>query len=106
MPHRLIGETTRTSFVQVSRRAIGGYARDAATDPLGAKTGTERGFRGGGWESSDADLVRAALRSADAATVRYHVVGFRCARGESSGGRQDGQTGGWPRPRARRSRRS
>jgi formylglycine-generating enzyme required for sulfatase activity len=65
----------------------GDYARDAVTEPLGAKTGTERVFRGGGWESTDADLARAAFRSADAATVRYHFVGFRCARGESSRGR-------------------
>jgi formylglycine-generating enzyme required for sulfatase activity len=60
----------------------GDYSRDAATDPLGARTGTERVFRGGGWDSTDADHFRAAFRSADEATVRYHFLGFRCARRE------------------------
>ncbi len=59
----------------------GEYPGAAVTDPQGAKAGTYRLFRGGGWDSDDAVWVRAANR--DWVGPAHHSVnlGFRCARG-------------------------
>jgi formylglycine-generating enzyme required for sulfatase activity len=59
----------------------GAYTKAAATNPRGAKTGTVRVFRGGGWNIHVAGIVRAAVRSWGGASLRDYYVGFRCARG-------------------------
>ena len=51
---------------------------EAMTDPLGAKEGSYRVFRGGGW-SHDADSCRTADRSTNVPTVRAFYLGFRLA---------------------------
>ncbi|MCK6511475.1 SUMF1/EgtB/PvdO family nonheme iron enzyme [Myxococcota bacterium] len=57
----------------------GDYPAQAATDPIGAATGSSRVGRGGGWDSH-ANYVRAALRSNGAPTYRYDGLGFRVVR--------------------------
>ena len=49
------------------------------TDPTGAKTGSDRVFRGGSWVN-DARKVRAASRRAYTAGLRNNYLGFRLAR--------------------------
>ena len=51
---------------------------EAMTDPLGAKEGSYRVFRGGGW-SHDANSCRTADRSTNVPTVRAFYLGFRLA---------------------------
>ena len=58
---------------------FGTYPTQAATDPVGAATGTARVRRGGGWDYL-ADVVRAAQRSVSTPTSRYYSVGFRVVR--------------------------
>jgi formylglycine-generating enzyme required for sulfatase activity len=48
------------------------------TDPLGAASGLDRVFRGGGW-SSDAGYCRSTYRGYDAPSCRYNDFGFRLA---------------------------
>ena len=54
------------------------YGVAALTDPLGAKEGSSRIFRGGSWEH-DAALCRAAARATGIPTDRAGYVGFRLA---------------------------
>ncbi len=54
------------------------YGVEALTDPLGAKEGSSRMFRGGSWEH-DAALSRAAARATGIPTDRASYVGFRLA---------------------------
>jgi eukaryotic-like serine/threonine-protein kinase len=60
----------------------GDYLGAAATNPQGAKTGTYRVDRGGGWFPIDAGHVRAAYRGWIVPTFRFSYLGFRCARGD------------------------
>ena len=60
----------------------GAYSGEAATNPPGAKTGTARVIRGGGWDYDGAANVRAANRKWYAALDRDYTLGFRCARGD------------------------
>jgi formylglycine-generating enzyme required for sulfatase activity len=55
----------------------GPYSMQAETNPQGAKTGTGRVSRGGGWFGT----ARAADREWPDPTVRAMDRGFRCARG-------------------------
>ncbi len=57
----------------------GDYSAQAATDPVGAATGTNRVERGGGWFSS-AHVVRAARRGNFTPTNRNYNIGFRVVR--------------------------
>jgi sulfatase modifying factor 1 len=59
----------------------GGYAAAAVENPHGADEGTERVFRGGGWQTDDAYEARAAYRRSAEPTTRGVNIGFRCARG-------------------------
>jgi eukaryotic-like serine/threonine-protein kinase len=56
----------------------GDFGSSAQTDPLGAKTGSGRLFRGGGWDSVAA-YCRAASRGSGTPTTRYANNGFRLA---------------------------
>ena len=56
----------------------GDYGVDAITDPLGAKEGSSRVTRGGGW-SLDAAVCRSAIRNTLAPTIRTSDNGFRLA---------------------------
>ncbi len=57
----------------------GHYSAQAATDLVGAATGTDRVARGGGWLSS-AGSVRAARRGLGTPPNRYNFFGFRVVR--------------------------
>ncbi len=57
----------------------GPYPTQAATNPVGAATGTFRVERGGSWYKS-AYGVRAARRDLDTPTRRYYGLGFRVVR--------------------------
>jgi formylglycine-generating enzyme required for sulfatase activity len=57
---------------------LGDYGVDAITDPLGAKEGSDRVSRGGGW-SRDAAYCRTASRSATSPPARTIFNGFRLA---------------------------
>jgi len=54
------------------------------TDPLGAKEGSSRVYRGGGW-NYDAALCRAAIRDSNAPSNRTGSDGFRLALSSPSG---------------------
>lgn len=58
---------------------FGGYSAQAATDLVGAATGTGRVKRGGGWYYY-ANNVRAAQRSSNTPTYRDYIIGFRLVR--------------------------
>ncbi len=58
-----------------------GYPTQAATDPVGAATGTRRVRRGGSW-SNHANFVRAAQRFDYTPTFRSSHLGFRVVRSE------------------------
>ena len=58
---------------------FGGYSAQAATDPVGAATGTFRVRRGGSWDFN-ASYVRAAQRNYFAPTDRNVNLGFRVVR--------------------------
>jgi formylglycine-generating enzyme required for sulfatase activity len=60
----------------------GDYSKAQETNPHGAKTGTFRVVRGGGWTNFGAGLVGAADRVGLVASNRFYNVGFRCARGD------------------------
>ncbi len=55
------------------------YASSPADNPRGPATGTLHAMRGGSWRS-DAKLVRASIRTRDAADNRLPNLGFRCVR--------------------------
>ena len=56
----------------------GEYGETAAVDSLGAKEGSLRVYRGGGWDI-DAALCRSAYRDSGAPTIRTIYIGFRLA---------------------------
>ena len=56
----------------------GDYGVDAITDPLGAKEGSHRVFRGGSW-NNDAANCRSAYRCTIVPTYRTNNSGFRLA---------------------------
>ena len=55
------------------------YVGAPDTNPKGPDSGTQRGFRGGGWMDSTPS-VRAAQRNGAEPTTRMNWLGFRCAR--------------------------
>ena len=57
---------------------FGDYGVDAITDPLGAKEGSYRVFRGGSW-NNDAANCRSAYRDTNDPTNRASNYGFRLA---------------------------
>ena len=54
----------------------GEYNGQASTDPVGAKEGSYRVYRGGGWHGN-AGYCRSAFRSGDSPVFRYFNLGFR-----------------------------
>lgn len=56
----------------------GSYSSDTQTDPTGPKTGTERTYRGGGWDYS-ADGQRCIHRGMSPSTRKYKSIGLRLA---------------------------
>jgi formylglycine-generating enzyme required for sulfatase activity len=56
----------------------GEYPKGAVNDPTGAKVGSRRVLRGGGW-SDDAALCRSAFRFNDPPSSRTSLYGFRVA---------------------------
>lgn len=56
------------------------YGKDDATDPTGPESGRDRVIRGGAWDSSSAEWLRATYRTARLPSVRSHLIGFRCAK--------------------------
>jgi formylglycine-generating enzyme required for sulfatase activity len=60
-----------------------GYATDLAVDPTGPDGGGRRVLRGGCW-FLDGRFVRSASRPHVHPGYRYHVIGFRLARGQGS----------------------
>ena len=56
----------------------GNYAAEAATDPVGASSGSYRVLRGGSWDY-DAQDCRSAYRSYGAPSGNYYGIGFRLA---------------------------
>lgn len=56
----------------------GPYDPASTVDPRGAKAGTHRTQRGGGWLSSSSDDFRAAGRASVPPDVKLPDVGFRC----------------------------
>ena len=58
----------------------GDYGAGMAVDPSGLDEGGNRVSRGGSWYSY-ANRVRAAFRNFHAPTYRWHLLGFRLARG-------------------------
>jgi len=55
------------------------YSSEAQTDPIGASSGSNRVYRGGGWNTVDR-FVRSAYRSTQTPTWKGWLVGFRVAR--------------------------
>jgi formylglycine-generating enzyme required for sulfatase activity len=55
-------------------------------DPKGPASGEERVIRGGSWNAADPAWVRPTFRFKDVPTKRSYGIGFRCAKGASSGG--------------------
>ncbi len=56
------------------------YSADAATDPMGPESGTERVLRGGAWNGSDPAWVRPTYRFKSDPKLRSHGIGLRCAK--------------------------
>jgi formylglycine-generating enzyme required for sulfatase activity len=55
------------------------YTSEPATDPAGHLDGASRALRGGSWNNY-ARHLRAAYRNANDRELRFHNIGFRCAR--------------------------
>jgi len=55
------------------------YAAAPERNPKGPETGTQRGFRGGGWIDSTPS-VRVAQRNGTDPNTKMNWIGFRCAR--------------------------
>jgi formylglycine-generating enzyme required for sulfatase activity/tRNA A-37 threonylcarbamoyl transferase component Bud32 len=55
------------------------YAEEAATDPKGPATGTERVVRGGAFNGWMLDWAKPAYRWKSVPTTYNHAIGFRCA---------------------------
>jgi formylglycine-generating enzyme required for sulfatase activity len=58
---------------------FGTYSSGVQTDPVGASSGSNRVFRGGGWDFS-AVVARSAVRNAVSPTVRFNYLGVRLVR--------------------------
>ena len=56
------------------------YNQGDETDPAGPESGRDRVIRGGAWDSTSAEWLRATYRSPRLPSTRSHVIGFRCAR--------------------------
>jgi formylglycine-generating enzyme required for sulfatase activity len=56
------------------------YGPEAASDPKGPGSGTERVLRGGSWNGSDPGWVRPTYRFKTIPTLRSHGIGMRCAK--------------------------
>lgn len=56
------------------------YTADAATDPKGPVSGTERVIRGGAWNGGYPAWVRPTFRYKDTPTKKSYGIGFRCAK--------------------------
>ncbi|MCP3876906.1 MAG: formylglycine-generating enzyme family protein, partial [Sulfitobacter sp.] len=59
---------------------FGEYEADPVRDPRGAKGGSSRVLRGGGW-NSNGRYLRSAYRYRNAPDNRYHSTGLRLAGG-------------------------
>jgi formylglycine-generating enzyme required for sulfatase activity len=66
------------NLVEWTHDWYGEYGVDAMSDPLGAKEGSYRVYRGGSWNYAAADC-RSAIRSTDDPTSRTNGNGFRVA---------------------------
>jgi len=58
----------------------GGYSDTPQTNPTGSNSGTDRVFRGGGWDSFEAQYCRVAIRSWSHPAYVDNFIGFRVAR--------------------------
>lgn len=63
------------------------YATSADTDPTGAKKGTERVYRGGGWDR-EVRSARVSDRYWDHPSERLDDIGFRLARTQPAAPKQ------------------
>ena len=52
------------------------YGAEAVTDPRCPETGSDRVYRGGGW-NDDAGFCRSAYRSGASPVLGYNILGFR-----------------------------
>jgi formylglycine-generating enzyme required for sulfatase activity len=62
----------------------GDYSKGAVSDPSGPKEGSDRVYRGGGWDG-DAAYCRSAFRYGLAPSIRGDFLGFRVALSSQSG---------------------
>jgi iron(II)-dependent oxidoreductase len=69
------------------------YAKAPDKNPKGPETGTQRGFRGGGWIDSTPS-VRVAQRNGTDPNTRMNWMGFRCARDVKEDGGGESQLDG------------
>jgi serine/threonine-protein kinase len=60
------------------------YGKEEASDPTGPESGRDRVIRGGAWDSSNAEWLRATYRSPTLPSTRSHLIGFRCAKSLSA----------------------
>ncbi len=60
--------------------AVDHYSVSPAKNPPGPETGERRILRGGAWNKKD-KYSRTANRLCDEPVMRFHVFGFRCAKG-------------------------
>jgi formylglycine-generating enzyme required for sulfatase activity len=67
----------------------GSYSAEGQRDAMGAKDGSSRVDRGGGWDGS-ARICRSASRFRWHSSVRYDFLGFRIAAAQASQGRESG----------------
>jgi len=58
----------------------GPYTTEAAAQPTGPATGTERVLRGGSWNGAYTTWLRPSFRFKWDPNVRSHGIGFRCAK--------------------------
>jgi iron(II)-dependent oxidoreductase len=59
------------------------YKRGENRNPRGPEMGTDKVFRGGSW-NEDPEVARSAGRNAAAPDHRSYLIGFRCAKSETS----------------------
>ena len=60
------------------------YSTGPDKNPKGPETGSQRGFRGGGWIDSTPS-VRVAQRNGTDPNTKMNWMGFRCARDANEG---------------------
>ena len=77
------------NLLEWSHDWLGDYGVDAITDPLGAKDGSERACRGGGWLDGAA-FCRSAFRNSFVPSFRSIYNGFRLALSPSGVTREAG----------------